>query len=104
MPQPKQTPRRRRWQIRHADCLKVLPTLQAASVDAVITDPPCGIACNGMQWDRPAHLDPGHVPGKRRRRPSENPNQAFQGFSREWSSACLHSLKPGGLANERAIR
>lgn len=49
-----------------------------------------------MAWDRPARLDPSTRAGKRRRRPSENPNQAFQEFSREWSSACLHSLKPGG--------
>lgn len=95
MRQPKHT-QRRRWQIRHADCLHVLPRLEAASVDALITDPPYGIGCNGMAWDRPARLDPGHVPGKRRRQPSENPNAAFQGFSREWSSACLHTLKPGG--------
>lgn len=95
MRQPKHT-QRRRWQIRHADCLHVLPTLEAASVDALITDPPYGINCNGMAWDRPTRLDPGHVPGKRRRQPSENPNEAFQGFSHEWSSACLHTLKPGG--------
>jgi DNA modification methylase len=96
MQEPKHSPRGRRWQLRHADCLTVLPTLDAGSVDVVITDPPYGIGCNGMEWDRPARLDPGRVPGKRRRRASENPNQAFQEFSREWSSACIHGLKPGG--------
>jgi site-specific DNA-methyltransferase (adenine-specific)/modification methylase len=44
------------------DCLDVLPTLEAGSVDAVVTDPPYGIfACGGkwgrkeeLQWDRKA--------------------------------------------------
>ena len=84
-----------RWQVKQADCFTALPQLDADSVDAIITDPPYGIGVNGMAWDRPARLDPSTRAGKRRR-PSENPNQAFQEFSREWSSACLHSLKPGG--------
>ena len=87
---------RRRWQVKQADCFTALPRLDADSVDAIVTDPPYGIGVNGMAWDRPARLDPSTRAGKRRRRPSENPNQAFQEFSREWSSACLHSLKPGG--------
>lgn len=34
-------------QLYHADCLDILPTLEAGSVDAVVTDPPYGIgACN----------------------------------------------------------
>jgi len=32
--------RRRRWRIEHADCLDALPKLDAASVDALITDRP----------------------------------------------------------------
>jgi DNA modification methylase len=87
--------RRRRWRIEHADCLLALPKLDAASVDAIITDPPYGINFNGMVWDRPAKLDPSRVPG-RRRRPNTNPIEAFQEFSRQWSSASLHGLKPGG--------
>jgi DNA modification methylase len=86
----------RRWQIKQADCFTALPRIDADSVDAIVTDPPYGIGVNGMAWDRPARLDPSNPGGKRRRRASENPNQAFQEFSREWSSACLHSLKPGG--------
>jgi site-specific DNA-methyltransferase (adenine-specific) len=31
------------------DCLEVLPTLAAGSVDAVVTDPPYG--CNKAEWD-----------------------------------------------------
>jgi DNA modification methylase len=33
------------------DCLAVLPTLQGASVDAVVTDPPAGISFMGASWD-----------------------------------------------------
>jgi DNA modification methylase len=92
-----QPPRTSRWEVREADCFTALPQLDAESVDAIITDPPYGIAVNGMKWDRPAHLDPSAPAGNRRRRGSkENPNNAFQEFSRGWSSACLHSLKPGG--------
>lgn len=35
----------------HGDCLEVLPTLPAASVDAVVTDPPYGLAFMGKDWD-----------------------------------------------------
>jgi DNA modification methylase len=97
MPTTTRSATRRRWQVRQADCFAALPRLDADSVDAIITDPPYGIGVNGMEWDRPARLDPSTPPRKRRRRPAvENPNQAFQEFSREWSRACLHSLKPGG--------
>jgi DNA modification methylase len=92
MPRPQRNPRR--WQIKQADCLLALPKLDAASVDALITDPPYGIGVNGMAWDRPAKLDPTRVPG-RRRRAHANPNESFQEFSKQWSSACLHGLKPG---------
>jgi site-specific DNA-methyltransferase (adenine-specific) len=85
------------WKVTHADCFAVLPRLDADSVDAIITDPPYGIGVNGMEWDRPARLDPAAPRGKPRRRPpTENPLARFQQFSREWSSACLRTLKPGG--------
>lgn len=40
-----------RYDLHHGDCLDILPTLAAGSVDAVITDPPYGIAdvwCGGF--------------------------------------------------------
>jgi site-specific DNA-methyltransferase (adenine-specific) len=46
------TSQRRRWEIKNADCLLVLPKLEAASVDALITDPPYEIGIVGMHWDR----------------------------------------------------
>jgi DNA modification methylase len=37
--------------IHHGDCLVVLPTLDADSVDAVVTDPPYGLGFMGKEWD-----------------------------------------------------
>jgi len=34
------------------DCLAVMPTLAAASVDAIVTDPPYGLGFMGKAWDR----------------------------------------------------
>jgi len=85
------------WKVTHADCFGVLQSLDADTVDAIITDPPYGIGVNGMEWDRPARLDPAASGGKPRRRPpTEDPLDRFQQFSREWSRACLLGLKPGG--------
>jgi DNA modification methylase len=36
----------------HADSLEHLPTLATNSVDALVTDPPYGLAFMGRQWDR----------------------------------------------------
>jgi site-specific DNA-methyltransferase (adenine-specific) len=38
------------------DCLAVMPTLRAATVDAVVTDPPYGLSFMGKGWD---HAVPG---------------------------------------------
>jgi DNA modification methylase len=37
--------------LRHCDCLAILPTLEASSVDAVVTDPPYGLGFMGKHWD-----------------------------------------------------
>lgn len=37
----------------HGDCLDVLRTLDDASVDAVVTDPPYGLEFMGKKWDAP---------------------------------------------------
>jgi site-specific DNA-methyltransferase (adenine-specific) len=33
------------------DCMEVMPTLEASSVDSVVTDPPYGISFMGKRWD-----------------------------------------------------
>jgi site-specific DNA-methyltransferase (adenine-specific) len=37
--------------LRVGDCLDLMPTLDAGSVDAIVTDPPYGLAFMGKQWD-----------------------------------------------------
>lgn len=43
--------RRRRWALLRADCLRVLPSLPAGCLDAVVVDPPYGIALD-PHWSR----------------------------------------------------
>jgi site-specific DNA-methyltransferase (adenine-specific) len=42
----------------HGDCLDVLGTMPAASVDVVVTDPPAGIGFMGKPWDSFARYKP----------------------------------------------
>ena len=35
----------------HGDCLDVMATLDAGSVDAIVTDPPYGLSFMGREWD-----------------------------------------------------
>jgi site-specific DNA-methyltransferase (adenine-specific) len=37
--------------ILHGDCLDLLPTLEANSIDAIVTDPPYGLGFMGKHWD-----------------------------------------------------
>jgi site-specific DNA-methyltransferase (adenine-specific) len=70
----------------HGDCLEVLKTLPDNSVDAVVTDPPAGIAFMGKSWDK----DKG---GR---------NQWIAWMS-EVAAECLRVIKPGGHALVWAI-
>ena len=44
--------------LHHGDCFEVMPTLDADSVDAIISDPPYGLSFMGKAWD---HGVPGEV-------------------------------------------
>ena len=35
----------------HGDCLEIMPTLDADSVDSIVTDPPYGLSFMGKDWD-----------------------------------------------------
>lgn len=89
-----------------ADALRVLAQLPDAGVEALVTDPPAGIAFMGEGWDtfstRPRHRGttfpdaqprPGtthsheHRPGAR---------EAFIGWMTAIACECLRVLKPGG--------
>lgn len=40
------------YTLHHGDCLDVLPTIPDNSIDAIVTDPPAGIAFMGKDWDK----------------------------------------------------
>jgi DNA modification methylase len=72
------------------DCLEILATLGAASVDAVVTDPPYGIGFHGERWDGPAIREAvaeGGEPG--------SAGDAYQAWCRTWGAECLRVLRPG---------
>lgn len=68
------------WALIAADSLLLLPQLPAASIDAVITDPPYGIGFKGMAWDG-GRLTNGEL---------------FTTWAWEWARECQRVLKPGG--------
>ncbi len=43
----------------HGDCLDVMRTMEDCSVDALVTDPPAGIAFMGKDWDKDRWIDRG---------------------------------------------
>lgn len=57
--------------IHHGDCIEVMRTMPADSVDSIVTDPPYGLGFMGKAWDA---LPPGQ----------------------DWAEECLRVLKPGG--------
>lgn len=68
------------------DCLGVLKTLPANSIDACVTDPPAGIAFMGKSWDR-----------------DKGGRDAWIAWMTEVARECLRVLKPGGHALVWAI-
>jgi len=76
----------RRFTLHHGDCLDVLKTLADCSVDAIVTDPPAGIAFMGKEWDR----DKG---GK----------ADWIQWMQSVAGQCLRVIKPGGHALVWAI-
>lgn len=74
------------------DCMEVLATLEEASVDAVITDPPYAIgSLVGERWDDAGMVRLARAEGRRL-----TSGEAFQEWSRRWAEGCLRVLKPGG--------
>lgn len=71
----------KRWSLHHGDCLAWLRTLPDESVDAVVTDPPAGIAFMGKAWD-------GHRGGR----------AEWVAWLASVMRECLRVLKPGGHA------
>jgi DNA modification methylase len=69
----------RSWALVEADSLALLARLPAASVDAVITDPPYAISLGGEAWDR-----------------FGDDAEAFERWTGSWAAEALRLLKPGG--------
>jgi SAM-dependent methyltransferase len=93
------------------DSLAVLPTLAAGSVDAVVTDPPAGIAMMGEKWDTFGVRPPGRSEYESHDRngfvqdgrgltvaQSAKAREAFIAFLAGAMKECLRVLKPGGYA------
>lgn len=105
--------------ILQGDCIDVMRTLDAESIDAIVTDPPYGIGFMGKAWDhadivaraerRAGHAQPPHRDGSARTSPrralaeeagaydlSPTGMRAFHDWTREWAIQALRVLKPGG--------
>jgi len=68
------------------DCLEVMRHLPDASVDAVVTDPPAGIAFMGKEWDK-----------------DKGGRDQWVAWMTEVARECLRVIKPGGHALVWAI-
>lgn len=73
--------------IHHADIFSVLPTLDANSIDACVTDPPYGIAFMGKDWDDFSAA--GEVG-------AACDAVAFQRWCERWARELYRVLRPGG--------
>jgi len=63
--------------VSQGDCIQEMKEMEESSVDAVVTDPPYGLAFMGKDWD---DFEP----------------KEFQEFCHEWGEQALRVLKPGG--------
>lgn len=70
----------RRWGLIQADALALLTQLPANSVDAVVTDPPYGLAFKHQHWDSGRLAD----------------GLGLQAFTSGWAEQVARVLKPGG--------
>lgn len=94
--------------LHHGDCIDIMRTLPAESVDAVVTDPPYGLEFMRRDWDsfKPASSKlRTRVDG--RTNPAEGKSTVttpesyvagapFQVWCQRWATECLRVLKPGG--------
>jgi DNA modification methylase len=89
------------------DCLEVLPTLEADSVDAVVTDPPYGLEFMGKEWDAFTKRVPSEHKRPENRGQTASPflsarvekyvaGHPFQAWCEQWGREALRVTKPGG--------
>ncbi len=69
----------RRWMLRRGDCVAVMKRLPANTVDAIVCDPPYGLAFMGKEFD------------------SLGDGRAQQAWHLRWAREAFRVLKPGGM-------
>jgi DNA modification methylase len=87
--------------LHHGDCLAILPTLEAESIDAIVTDPPYGLEFMGKGWDRLTDI-PDRDQGPRGRNayggwhgsPGSDPRK-MQDWHEAWAREAFRVAKPG---------
>lgn len=72
-----------RWRLIEADALLALTKLPDSCIDAIVADPPYGIAVGGEAWDS--------FNGD-----AVTAGENFERWSRTWATEALRVLKPGG--------
>ncbi|HSZ13113.1 MAG TPA: site-specific DNA-methyltransferase [Solirubrobacteraceae bacterium] len=80
-----------RWRLLEADALLTLAKLPDACIDAIVTDPPYGIAFGAEAWDGTAIRESVRRDGERL-----SDGEAFERWTRVWASEAARVLKPGG--------
>ena len=79
------------WGLIQADALMLLAKLPDACVDAIVTDPPYGIAFGNENWDGKDIHQAVSAQGERL-----SPSEAFERWTRIWATEARRVLKPGG--------
>lgn len=70
----------------------MLPSMDAGLAEAVVTDPPYGIAFMNSEWDDPLALFPEAKGGSKVARSG----RIYQAWCERWMRECARILQPGG--------
>jgi DNA modification methylase len=81
----------RAWGLIEADALLTLAKIPDACVDAIVTDPPYGIAFGNEAWDSKAIHRAVSTEGERL-----SPSEALMRWTQVWATEAGRVLKPGG--------
>jgi len=73
------------WRLIEADALTLLTKVPESSVDAIVSDPPYGIAFHNEAWDGAGKAGEQLANG-----------DAFTAWAKAWAAECRRVLKPGG--------
>jgi DNA modification methylase len=104
------------WTIHHGECVEVMATLGANSVDTIVTDPPYGLGFMGVGWDTFKSEPKGRTGksgatfdqiggnshardggGEERAKIRRSENAKAEQWHRHWVAEALRVVKPGGF-------